>query len=67
MERVFQFAAVVLVAAAVYFFWQGNHDMMFVAGVLGCVMFFINIRVQVKARNDIRDREILSSQDEKEG
>ncbi|MEO8649234.1 MAG: MnhB domain-containing protein [Acidobacteriota bacterium] len=58
MERIFQVLAVVLAAAAVYFFWVGNNDGAFLAGVFGSVAFFLSIRAQVKKRN--RDREVAA-------
>ncbi len=55
MERIFQITAVLLAAAAGYFYWVGNQDGMYVSAVLGCVAFFFSIRTQVKQRNDERD------------
>ncbi len=55
IETVFQILAVVLAGAAAYFLYAGNRDGAFVAVVLGCVAFFLNVRFQVKARNKIRD------------
>jgi uncharacterized membrane protein YjjP (DUF1212 family) len=63
MERVFQVAAVILAGAAAYFFWAGNQDGLYVCAVMGCVAFFLSIRVQVKRRNDIREAAIIAAQD----
>ena len=57
MERVFQIAAVVLAAAAGYFYWNGHKDYTFAAAVLACVSFFLSIRAQAKERNKIREAE----------
>jgi hypothetical protein len=53
MDRVFQIVAVGLVGLAAYFFWTGSTDAAFASAVLGCVSFFLGIRVQMKARNRI--------------
>ena len=57
MERVFQILAVILAAAAGYFYWAGNRDAFFASAVFGAVSFFLSIRVQVKERNRIREAE----------
>lgn len=57
MERIFQIAAVILAGVAAFFLWNGNRDGAFVAIALGCVAFFLSIRVQVKERNRIHDLE----------
>ncbi len=62
LERLFQIAAVVLAVVAVYFYWAGIQDWMYVSAVLGCVAFFLSIRTQVKRRNDERDAAILAAQ-----
>lgn len=54
MERLFQALAVLLAASAAYFLWAGNKDGAFVTAVLGCVAFFLSVRVQVKDRNRAR-------------
>ncbi|MGD9631239.1 MAG: hypothetical protein AB7V18_18535 [Pyrinomonadaceae bacterium] len=66
IETVFQFVAVVLAGTAAYFLWTGNKDGAFVSAVLGCLSFFLSIRFQVKARNQVRDdeREAARSADE---
>ncbi len=56
-EKAFQALAVLLAAAAIYFFWAGNSDWMFASGVLGSVAFFLSVRFQVKERNKIREAE----------
>lgn len=66
MDKVFQILAVVLAAAAIYFFWSDNRDLMFISGVLGCVMLFLSVRFQVKARNKIREKEAFTAADEKD-
>ena len=63
MERLFQVLAVVLAAAAGYFLWKDNQDGLYICVVLGCVAFFLSIRVQVKRRNDIREAAIIARQD----
>ena len=57
IETVFQILAVVLAGAAAYFLYTGNRDGAFVAAVIGCVAFFLNVRFQVKARNAAREAE----------
>ena len=56
-ERVFQIIAVILGGIAAYFLWAGNTEGAFVSAVLGCVAFFLNIRFQVKERNQAREQE----------
>jgi hypothetical protein len=56
IDRVFQIVAVILAGIAAYFLWAGNTEGAFISAVLGCVSFFLNIRFQVKARNEARDR-----------
>ena len=63
MERLFQLTAAILAAVAVYLLWNGMPDSAFVAAVMGCVAFFISVRVQVKARNKIREDEMLAAQE----
>ena len=58
MERVFQIAAVVFIAAAAVFFLLDNIDGVFISIVLGCLSFFLSVRTQVKGRLAIRDAEI---------
>lgn len=55
MERLFQLLAIVLAAAAAFFFWNGNKDGAFISAVFGCVSFFLSIRTQVKERNRLRE------------
>ncbi len=55
MERLFQILAIVLAAAAAFFFWNGNKDGAFISAVFGCVSFFLSIRTQVKERNRLRE------------
>jgi flagellar basal body-associated protein FliL len=57
IEYIFQILAVVLAGAAAYFFWFGNKDGAFISVVLGCVAFFLSVRFQVKARNQVREAE----------
>ena len=63
LERGFQFFAAVLIAAAAYFYLNGNYENVFVAAILGSLCFFIGIRFQVKerlsARNEDRQLEQL--------
>lgn len=63
-EKAFQAMAVLLAAAAIYFFWAGNTDWTFAAGVLGAVAFFLSVRVQVKGRNRVREAERLAAEAE---
>lgn len=57
MEKIFQIAAVILIAIAAIFLWKGNNDWMFVAAVAGAVCFFLSIRFQVGERVKQRERE----------
>ena len=57
MERIFQIVAAILVVIAAYFLWTGNTDGAFVSAVLGCVSFFLSVRVQAKERSRIREEE----------
>lgn len=50
IERIFQVAAAILVAAAVYSFWEGENERVFVFAVLGSLSFFVGVRFQVKER-----------------
>jgi hypothetical protein len=62
-ENIFRIAALIFAAAAVYFWWAGNQDGLYICAVLGSVAFFLSIRVQVKRRNDIREAAIIARQD----
>jgi hypothetical protein len=42
MDRIFQII-----------FWTGSTDAAFASAVLGCVSFFLSVRVQMKERNRI--------------
>ena len=55
MDRLFQILAVILVGVTAYFLWTGSKDGAFVAGVLGCVAFFLSVRFQAKERNRQRE------------
>ena len=55
LERLFQGGAALLVTAALYFWWQGNFDRVFIAAVFGSLCFFISIRFQVKERLRLRE------------
>lgn len=57
IERMFQGSAVLLAVIAVYFYWAGSRDRMFVSAVVAAVAFFLSIRFQVKERNRIRETE----------
>ena len=57
IETIFQILAVALAVAAAYFLWAGNKDGAFISVVLGCVAFFLSVRFQVKARNQVREAE----------
>ena len=62
MERVFQIIAVGLLGLAAYFLWTGSTDAAFAAAVLGCVSFFLSIRMQMKERTRIREEERRSAE-----
>lgn len=53
----FQLLAVALGAAAVFFYWRGDSETMFVTGVLGAVSFLLSIRFQIKTRMKQREAE----------
>lgn len=57
IDTIFQIIAVILAGVTVYFLFSGNKDGAFVSAVLACVAFFLSVRFQVKARNQIRDAE----------
>ena len=63
MERIFQITAVILIGIAVFFWWQGNTDGLFISAVLGAVSFFLSVRFQVKDR--LRQREAEKEEEEK--
>lgn len=54
LEKLFQLLSVVLFGVAAFFFWRGQNDAMFVAGVFGASSFFLSVRMQVKQRLDER-------------
>lgn len=64
MDHIFRVMAIVLAGIAIYLYWVGSSDGLYFAIVLACVAFFLGIRVQVKRRNDERERAILADQDE---
>lgn len=66
IETAFQILAVVLAGAAAYFLWTGNKDGAFISAVLGCLSFFLSIRFQVKARNQMREAEREAARSSKE-
>lgn len=57
LDRIFQIVAAALAVAAIYFFFRGNIDGMFVSAVLGAVAFFLNIRFQARDRMRARQAE----------
>lgn len=57
-ERAFQILAGLLAITAGYFYWTGNIEAMYVTAVLGCVAFFLSVRVQVRRRVNALDAEI---------
>lgn len=57
MERIFQTAAVILIAFAAFFLWRGDTDGLFISAVAGAVCFFLSIRFQVGARLKQRENE----------
>lgn len=51
MERVFQFAAIILATLTAFLLWRDDDpDWAFAAGVLACVSFFLSIRSGAKRR-----------------
>jgi hypothetical protein len=50
MERYFQALAVILAGVAAFFWWQGNSDWAFAAGVCAAASYFLSMRFQMKAR-----------------
>ncbi len=60
MERFFQIMAAILAGVAVFFWWKGNNDAMFISTVIGAVCFFLSFRFQVKERMQQREREKTS-------
>lgn len=57
MERFFQIMAAILAGVAVFFWWKGSNDAMFISTVVGSVCFFLSIRFQVKERMEQRAKE----------
>jgi hypothetical protein len=66
IEIVFQILAVILAAVAAYFLWTGHKDGAFVSIVLGCISFFLSVRFQVKARNQVRETERPTAESEQD-
>lgn len=66
MERLFQILAVILAGIAVFFWWEGNIDGLFVSAVFGAVCFFLSIRFQVKERIEQRSAEEEEEEEETE-
>jgi hypothetical protein len=62
-ERAFQALALLLAIAAAYFYWAGNIDAMYILAVLGCVAFFLSVRVQVRRRVKALDAELRAKRD----
>ncbi len=56
MVNIFRSVSVALAVAAIYFYWLGSSDGLYASIVLACVAFFLSIRVDIKRRNDERDR-----------
>jgi len=65
MERFFQILAVILIGVAVFFWWRGNADGLFISAVFGAISFFLSVRFQVKDR--LRQREADRAEEEFEG
>lgn len=63
IEIVFQLLAVALAGVTVYFLYTGNRDGAFISAVLACVAFFLNVRFQAKARNNLREAEREAAND----
>jgi len=57
LDTVFQIIAVILAGVTIYFLFTGHKDGAFVSAVLACVAFFLSVRFQAKARNEVRDAE----------
>jgi len=50
MEASLKIAALLFAGIAVYFWWAGNQDGIFVALVLAACCYFLSMRFQIKAR-----------------
>ncbi|MBS1796934.1 MAG: hypothetical protein JSS81_24120 [Acidobacteria bacterium] len=51
MDKLFQILAVILAGVAAYFyFWKGDTEKSFIAGVLAAAAFFLNVRFRIKDR-----------------
>ncbi|NJM52607.1 MAG: hypothetical protein HC846_03930 [Blastocatellia bacterium] len=57
LELLFKILAVVFIAVAAYFLWQGNKDWTFISAVLGAVCFFLSVRFEIVKRNKEREKE----------
>jgi hypothetical protein len=57
IDTIFQIVAVILAGITVYFLFSSNKEGAFVSAVLGCVAFFLSVRFQTKARNQVREAE----------
>jgi hypothetical protein len=62
IDTIFQIIAVILAGITVYFLFVGNKEGAFVSAVVGCVAFFLSVRFQVKARNQVREAERQASE-----
>lgn len=60
MEKIFQILAAILAGIALFFWWKGNNDAMFISAVIGSVCFFLSYRFQVKERMEQREKEKAS-------
>lgn len=66
LELIFKILAVVFIAVAAFFLWQGNKDGTFIAVVIGAVCFFLSVRFQIKERMNRRDAETQRELEEEE-
>jgi hypothetical protein len=56
-EKIFTILGAVCAGTAIAFLIAGNGDATFMAGVFGCVSWFLGYRAKLKAKNDLRAKE----------
>lgn len=66
LDLLFKILAVVFVAVAAYFLWQGNRDSLFVSAVLAAVSFFLSIRFTFSENKKQRQAEYQSNDENNE-
>lgn len=64
LESFFKILAVVFIAVASFFLWQGNKDGVFISAVLGAVCFFLSVRFEIVKRNKQREAESTKEHEE---